>query len=250
MKLQHARLPLELLCVVAIAVALFGCTEVTPVRVSRTLTANAYDGYQRGAARTVDAGATIAYQVDQTMANPYGISGLVLEQPCKVIDHALLDNVVGTRSLELPAGPLHVDAVISKPTKLLLQKFPGNPGKGAALYLAVHPDGTIAPRLWTGWVGEQDLDRNVGSISLEPSDCRYVRTPVSPASLQVTSHRTGVQLVYMGRDPSGLLKFAQVDHGMTLQQTLVPAQPGTYSVLGLSVRIIKVSGYRVTLTIE
>lgn len=175
--------------------------------------------------------------------DPYALSGLVLEQRCKVIDHALLDNVVDTRSLDLQSGPLHVDGMISTPTKLLLQKFPGNPGKGASLYLAVHPDGTIAPRLWTGRTGETELDRNVGKISLVPANCRYVRSSTPASTLEPATCRTGVQLVYMGRDPSGLLKFAQVEYGMSLQQALVPAQPGKYSVLGLGVRIIKVSDY-------
>lgn len=250
MKHQCTRVLLQLVCAIGLAAAFTGCTEVTPVRVSQTLTSQAYEGYERGVPRIVDAGATIAYQVETTSSNAFARSDLILKQPCNVIDHGLLDNVVGTRRLDLQPGPLHVDAIISNPSKLLLQKFPGNPGKGSALYLAVHPDGTIDDRLWTGWIGESKLDRNVGTISLEPANCRYVHSASPAPALEQTRRRTGVQLAYMGRDSSGLLKFAQVEGGMSLQQTLVPAQPGTYSVLGLGVRIIRVSGYRVTLSVE
>lgn len=233
----------------ALATLVVGCTEVTPVRSPRVIHSNAYAGYTIGVPRTIDAGATIAHQVEISDTNPFAESNLVLNEPCKVIDHALLDNVVGTRSLQLQPGPLHIDATVASPTKLYLQKFPGKPGKGSALYLAVHPDGTIADRLWTEWAGENELDRNIAKISLEPADCRYVRSGTAPA-FNSMSRPTGVALVYAGRDASGLLKFGQVQNGMFMQQLMTPAQPGDYDVLGLKLRVIRVDGYKLTYEVK
>lgn len=230
----------------ALAVAFSGCVEVTPIQHPRSLDHYTWRGYVPGATRTVDAGATVAFQTDTTAANPNAQARLVLEQSCKVIDHALLDNVVGTRTLDLAPGPLHVDATIASPTSLYLQKFPGNPGKGSALYLAVHPDGTIADRLWTGWVGEKKLDRNVAKITLDPADCHYIPSTATSSVATSVSRPTGVTIVYVGRDPSGLLKFAQLQGGYFMRQVVTPAEPGEYSVLGLQLRIVGVNGYRLT----
>lgn len=79
----------RLVLAIALAALFAGCVEVTPIRSPRTFHSNAYAGYTIDVPRTIDAGATIAYQVETTDVDPFAESDLVLEQPCKVIDHSL-----------------------------------------------------------------------------------------------------------------------------------------------------------------
>jgi hypothetical protein len=208
-----------------------------------------FTGFQPGVTRTVDAGATIAERITRQRvsinAQPSS-KRFYLPGPCEVR--------AGVDTYQLPAGVLENPIVIPGSPRLVLA--PTNASYPDHRYVAVRPDGTITERLWIGngvsglEVGHVTRDL-VWHIKLTPANCHYEVTeiPPMPAHDEVKTS-VDYKLVYLGRDPSGLLKFGRLANGIMTYGPETPAEPGVYDVNGLDIRVVRVHHYKLTYRIE
>jgi len=163
----------------------------------------------------------------------------------------------------LPAGALvSTSSVPTTPPAVLapLQKI--DSAATTNTFVAVHSDGSIDHKLWIGASPRpnQILSKHVtrswfGKATFSPADCHYspVAEPSTP-SRERESTELEYTVVYLGRDSSGLLKFAAIHPGyassFTSRVLLVPAEPGIYNVHGLELRVIGVNGFKLTYEIQ
>lgn len=241
---------------IAAAAACSGCGPLYATHTQSQMTStyayppeHAFVGFQSGMTRTVDAGATIAERVTRQRV---GIGAqastrrFYLPGPCEV--------TAGLDTYQLPSGVLENPIIIPGSPRLVLAATNG--GVTDHRYVAVRPDGTISDRLW---IGNGAMGLEVGHVTrdplwhikLTPASCHYEVTelPPMPAHDEVKT-TVDYQVVYLGRDPSGLLKFGRQANGIMTYGPETPAEPGVYDVNGLGVRVIRVEGYKLTYRIE
>ena len=243
------------LCI-AVALACSGCGPLYATRTQSQVTGSDYyppehvfTDFQPGVTRTVDAGATIAVRTTRQRIGVHAqpaTKRFYLSNPCEV--------KAGLDTYQLPAGTLENPIVIPGSPRLVLAATNG--GVTDHRYVAVRPDGRISDRLWIGngitglEVGHVTRD-TLWHIKLTPASCHYEVTEVPPMPAHDEVKTTvDYQVVYLGRAPSGLLRFGRQANGIMTYGPETPAEPGVYDVNGLPVRVVRVHRYKLTYRID
>lgn len=208
-----------------------------------------FEGFKMGAVRTADTGATIAQAVvhgTQVVDARPASTELVLQQPCDIKN--------GFARFRLNAGPVAESSfkVSTTPPVVLVPVETIDSLSKSAAFAGVYPDGTIDQKLWMKSVSPGHfMHAWFGHAHFSPANCHFTPIPVpaSPARVDQFTY-VDYDIVYMGRDSSGFLKFAAVRPQSSYSaQELVPAQPGTYNLHGLELRVLDVEGFKLTYTV-
>jgi hypothetical protein len=212
-----------------------------------------FTGFTPMVPRTADVGATIA-EIRIKGAYTAATGQLEMLDHCRVVMEfsKFLGKFMGDRE-PIPTGLATGVWRVATPEPLYLVRL-GNPsstmGHAVQDFIAVRPDGSIEDKLWAS-ADMQAAQPAWGTIKIEPEGCHYqVNTSAKAAPVQKTDELVS-SIQYMGRNQIGLLQFGTTrPGGDTVVDVTTPAEPGTYMVHGLAVRVLSASRYKLTYEIE